>query len=977
MSIIIKYVNFAPNIFFAEIITSNNNNNKTKKSMKKIFTLLTAMLLLTGINANAQSRKTWDFTKGVSDETRAMLDADASQWTKTMNSDGTATASWATINAVEGELMAGGVVIPEFAGLYFSQFAAGNAVLYRGTNVRLQKNCSFTIKGLTAGQTIVMRAQSANATATNRGFGFTNAVITDGPEDGICLGRDAEGAPEGGVTTFTLQVSEDGEVQFSTGVNGAPASGVEILSIIIDGGDKNIKKWDFSAWSDATIEQVCAAEDWTTAESASKNYVTGNEIRWINTPSFDANNDLSAGGNPIKEMKGLRYDGLAQYGIALAFNYGTTLDTNAWGPYAGPKYIWICNAADKIIVPNVKLGSVLKLGVETHKPGDARGFKLSVGGQEVAAQTATDLATLEYAIPAEAADEDGDGYADVTIIATKGCHLYFIEAEVKDEAVVDKNPALGKPTLSIKDGQKISTSFESFTLTFPYAKNMEPTTEITLEGYFGPAETESPDDYMFDGLVGTVGDGITFTISDYTTLEESTEYVFYITKMTVADPYGKFSEEGDQLYKTTLITKGGVITEAREWQFHNDDEMAAELQASVDGGYGYWAASSKGRYSYASPIIEQELMLTPDKKYPNTEGLYFTMGTANDILVGTPAGNNDRIQLGGGTPKVHIPSVAAGDEVTIKALWSTKNSGTISIENGTCEGESSITLTGSAVEYKIIVAADGDLVLSSKNVIYQAISIWPASMAKEKINYTINATNGETVLAKIAEGEGESNDKIDFNYSFWLADAEGNLYTKGSRGTPFTESVTLTSGQTEYGVEYKKTDITGVQFCAEAENIEGMVPVTQANAAVRASNCSAAFNDADITLCTLEPGTYKIEAVIFDPSSALGHTVSFMVGEQQIDLIAGLVNFDDVTSELITVEATSTVVLKAQGSESAGLDAVVIYASTDEPEPEPDPDFISNVNADSKTVVKKVMGQNGLIIKTAKGTFNVVGAKIK
>ncbi|MCQ2256324.1 MAG: hypothetical protein MJZ29_12595 [Bacteroidaceae bacterium] len=944
--------------------------------MKKIFTLMTAMLLLCGLSANAQSRKTWDFTKGVSEETRAMLDADAAQWTKTMNSEGTATSTWATINAVEGELMAGGVVIPEFAGLNFSQFAAGNAVLIRGNCVRLQKNCSFTISGLTAGQTIVMKAQSANATATDRGFGFTNASIVDGPENGICLGRDAEGAPEGGVSTITLKVSEDGEVQFSTGVNGAPKSGVEILSIIIDGGDKNIKKWDFSAWSDATIEQVCAAEDWTTAESASKDYVTGNEIRWINAPAFDANNDLTAGGTAIKEMKGLRYEGLAQYGIALAFNYGTTLDANAWGPYAGPKYIWICNAADKIIVPNVKLGSVLKLGVETHKPGDARGFKLSVGGKEVAAQTTTELATLEYAIPADAADEDGDGYADVTIIATKGCHLYSIEAEVKDEAVVDKNPALGKPTLSIKDGQKISTSFESFTLTFPYAKNMEPTTEITLEGYFGPAETDSPDDYMFDGLVGTVGDGITFTISDYTTLEESTTYVFYITKMTVADPYGKFSEEGDQLYKTTLITKGGVITEPRAWQFHNDDEMAAELQASVDAAYGYWNASSKGRYSYGMPIIEQELMLTPDKKYPNTEGLYFTMNTANDILVGTPAGNNDKIQLGGGTPKVHIPSVAAGDEVTIKALWSTKNSGTINIENGTCEGEPTITLSGSAVEYKIVVEADGDLVLNSKNTIYQAISIYPASMGKEKINYTINAVNGETVLAKIAEGEGETNDKVSYNYSYWLADAEGNLYTKGTRGTPFTETISLVSGQNDYNVEYKKTDITGVQFCAEAEDIEGMVPVTQANSAIRSSRCGAAYNDADITLCTLEPGTYKIEAVIFDASTTLGHTVTFMVGEQQVDLSASLVNFSDETSELITVEAASPVVLKAQGSETVGLDAVVIYASTDAPEEE-DPDAIANVNASAKTATKKIMSQQGLVIKTAKGTFNVVGAKIK
>lgn len=126
--------------------------------MKKIFTLLSVMMLFFALGANAQDRKTWDFTKGVSDESRAALDADAAQWTNTMNSDATATASWATINAVEGELTAGGQVIKEFAGLNFSQFAAGNAVLYRVTSLRLQKNCSFTINGLKAGQKIELKA---------------------------------------------------------------------------------------------------------------------------------------------------------------------------------------------------------------------------------------------------------------------------------------------------------------------------------------------------------------------------------------------------------------------------------------------------------------------------------------------------------------------------------------------------------------------------------------------------------------------------------------------------------------------------------------------------------------------------------------------------------------------------------------------------------------------------------------------------
>ncbi|MBQ0075287.1 MAG: hypothetical protein KBT34_13985, partial [Prevotella sp.] len=426
--------------------------------MKKLFTLLTAMVLMFALNANAQERKSWDFTKGVSDESRALLDADGAKWAKTVNGDGV-TTNWVSNVNFDGELTANGQVLKEFATLQFGDFADKNAVNYLITKLRLQKNCSFTINGLTAGQTIVMKAQSANADKNDRGFGFSNATIVEGPQDGICLGRNVEGAPEGGVTTFVLKVSADGPVKFSTGVNGAPASGVEVLSIIIDEGDKNIKKWDFSAFSAATAAQVCAAGDWTKSESASKNYITGDQIRWINTVNFDANNDLTAGGVAIAELKGLLHEGLAAYGMALAFDYQNLLDGNqdkGWGPFAGGSYLWVMTANSKITVPNVKLGSTFKLGVETHKllpagTSEARGFKVLVNGAEVGStQTVTNYSDLEYTIPADATDEDGDGYVNVTLQATKGCHLYSIEAEVKDETIIDKNPRTGEPKYAPK-----------------------------------------------------------------------------------------------------------------------------------------------------------------------------------------------------------------------------------------------------------------------------------------------------------------------------------------------------------------------------------------------------------------------------------------------------------------------------------------------------------------------------------------------
>ena len=927
------------------------------------------MLLLCGINANAQSRKTWDFTKGVSDASRAMLDDDPAKWDKTAT-EGEPTSSWTSNYQFNGELTAGDVVIPEFAGLQFSNFGANNALMYRVNNLRLQKKCTVTLPALTAGQTITIVARSANADATDRGFVFENAATPDG-ETTVLVPPGSEGSK-----TIVLNVVSDGVVSMTTG-DGA-AAGVEILSIVIDEGDKNIKIWDFTKWSDATKAQICGAEDWTKAESATKEYITGDEIRWnLAAPTIDANGDITAGGNAIAEMKGLRFNGVQPYGIATAFDYQTTTDGNNWGPYTSPSYIWVTANNYTITIPKVKAGSVLKLGVETHKmptpeTAEARGFDVSVNGVSIAKLTTGTYQVLECTIP------EGEGeYVDVVLKATKGCHLYSIEAEVKDEAIIDKNPYLGAPVFSIKDGSRISMKTENFTITFPKAKNMEGGTAVTIEGVFAPSDAADPSEFAFDGIEGNVGEGITMTISDFFPLEENTSYVFYLTKMTVAEPYSKFSEQGEELYKFTFETKGPGIQEPRSWQFTNDADAAAALKASVEADYGYWNASSKGRYSYASAITEKQLMLTPETPLPITEGLYFSMTNANDILVGTPDGNNGRLQLGGGVPVVHIPSCSAGDEVTITALWSTKNNSTITIENGSCvlsEGTEPVTqfdLTGSAAEYKIVVAEDGDLLLRSKNVVYTAISVYPVGMGKEDVEYSVVATTpeGET-LATLVEGVGKTNDKVDVMYPFWIADANGNLFTHGSKGKPFTESVTLTK-ETVYPIAYKATDVTGVVFCSEAEDIEGTMPVNHANCPIRSSMGKAAYTETDIKLCTLKPGTYKIETVIFDGNKTPGHVAKFNVGEQPIELYCSATNFDDVTSDPFTVEQDCDVTWLAGGSESMGLDCIVIYAYED------DPESISGVTTDANAVVtKKVIGKEGLLIKTAKGTFTVAGVKV-
>lgn len=296
--------------------------------MKKLFTLFTAVMLVFALGANAQSRKTWNFAKGISDASRALLDADGTKWDKTVNEDGVSTR-WTSNYKFNGELTAGETVIPEYAGLTFSNFAANNAIFIGTDRFRMQKQSKVTLPVLQAGQKIAIVALCANPTATDRGFVFTNAV-NENSENTILVPPSSEGE-----VTINLTVVADGVVDIETGVTGA-AAGVEIKSIIIDEGDKNIKKWDFSAWSEATKAQVTTAEDWSNDEKgAGSPYITGDEIRWNVTTTVDANGDLTAAGSAIAELKGLRHSGLAARSYAMAFDYQTTLDANAWGPFNG------------------------------------------------------------------------------------------------------------------------------------------------------------------------------------------------------------------------------------------------------------------------------------------------------------------------------------------------------------------------------------------------------------------------------------------------------------------------------------------------------------------------------------------------------------------------------------------------------------------------------------------------------------------
>ena len=132
----------------------------------------------------------------------------------------------------------------------------------------------------------------------------------------------------------------------------------------------------------------------------------------------------------------------------------------------------------------------------------------------------------------------------------------------------------------------------------------------------------------------------------------------------------------------------------------------------------------------------------------------------------------------------------------------------------------------------------------------------------------------------------------------------------------------------------------------------------------------------DTKLVTLQPGTYKIRAIIFDAAKTASHIVTLTKGEgeeNEIYLNATATNWTEAESDLLTITEPTDITLKAGGNEEKGLDVIVIYAASDELT-----DAIVDVEAGAqKAAVRKVLKGGQIVFETEAGTFNTAGVQVK
>ncbi len=259
---------------------------------------------------------------------------------------------------------------------------------------------------------------------------------------------------------FTL--TEPTELTF-VGGNGEAGS-LDYLFLQSEDGAivSDVTRWDFTQWSAETVANLIAdaaaskTEGWSDVEKQADadagndpTEATKDNCFWASkTMVPDEKGQLYANGEVIKELVGLRFQqpALANRNLAIAVNYPST----SLGTYNGPAYLWLGGSKkDYFIIPNVKAGTEIKMGVESHKSSDARGVQLFVNapeegvsvkhGQQLKDPEGNDVAVPKlyteqtWLVPEEL------GNVDVIVYNTNGCHIYYIECQ---QAPVDVTVAI-------------------------------------------------------------------------------------------------------------------------------------------------------------------------------------------------------------------------------------------------------------------------------------------------------------------------------------------------------------------------------------------------------------------------------------------------------------------------------------------------------------------------------------------------------
>ena len=545
---------------------------------------------------------------------------------------------------------------------------------------------------------------------------------------------------------------------------------------------------------------------------------------------------------------------------------------------------------------------------------------------------------------------------------------------------------LGDINFSLKEGQKISPKTGKITVTFPNVTGVaDPAaTNFVIAGAFS--------DIDFDGVEGSFASGVTLDLAEFE-LQPATAYTLKITSVKV-DGAELAPAEG---YVLNFKTRGA--DRKTSWSFAIDEDIKAKIIAddgndpayNESNGGTYWKCiKADERHFIHQSLTDQEIMLDADNILPITEDLTFTTGS-DKMFVGDVSGSFKGMLVFNATNlKMTIPDCKVGDVVTFNGVNATKGNSSKqtciwALNGGALAVDGLVSSTGlqdsvwvnADANYKFEVQTDGDLTFQFGNFRMRSIVISEAQ-EKKPCSYNIVAAYGEgdeqVVLKElVGNTEGMTGTTVKTQFPYWLVDGEGNAYQHSAISKEFNAPFEL-NGDTTFVLGYKKTDYEGVVFLSEGEDLTGAVECTNGNAVVRSSMGKAGYVTEDLKLVTLQPGSYKIRAILFDADKEPAYICTLTKGEgeeNEIYLSAVSTNWTETESDLLTITEATDIILKAGGGDNHGIDVIMIYAATD------NPDSIVEVKSSQKAAIRKVVKNGQVLIETEAGIFNALGVQMK
>ena len=221
----------------------------------------------------------------------------------------------------------------------------------------------------------------------------------------------------------------------------------------------------------------------------------------------------------------------------------------------------------------------------------------------------------------------------------------------------------------------------------------------------------------------------------------------------------------------------------------------------------------------------------------------------------------------------------------------------------------------------LTIAADGSTVVTIK---FREADKW---------NYAFNAVDaeGNPLQEGIVKGTNFEGETFSVGYPYAI-NVDGTLYTSNKLSSDkkgYYLSYTLEAANQVKDITFKPTTTKDIVFLAEAENIEGLTKATNGNTFIRSSNGGSAYAaKADVEITKLQPGKYKLTAVICSPSGT--SEWNFLAGDNNIfKFNVKASNWTQGTSEEFEVNAETPIYLAKGGSANQAVDFIYIQRTGD------------------------------------------------